>query len=202
MATAKAVGGRAAATTVGVTTVGAGGMATVGTPKMPVAPINMTPGFAAVTAVSVGEVKIMVALDLSDYSNFVLTKAIKTAKQQNAKMDIVVVVEDSFNQSDSAETEQVYKKRFQDATLTARSYQQNALAQGVKAKVRVLSGKPAAVAIVEYQKSEDLDLIVVGRQSQTFQTTKPIGSVAQSVVTHATCTVMVVRCMKKKDFID
>ena len=34
--------------------------------------------------------KIMVALDLSDYADFVLIKAIKTAKQQNAKMDIMV----------------------------------------------------------------------------------------------------------------
>ena len=46
--------------------------------------------------------KIMAALDLSDYADFVLIKAIKTAKQQNAKMDIVVVAEDRSNEIGSA----------------------------------------------------------------------------------------------------
>ena len=143
--------------------------------------------------------KIMAALDLSDYADFVLIKAIKTAKQQNAKMDIVVVAEDRGNESDSTERVRAYEKLLEDTTQAARSYQQKALDQGVKAKVRVLSGKSAAEAIIKYQQSEKLDLIVLGRRSHTRHGTFPMGAVAQRVAAYATCTVMVVRCLEKRD---
>jgi nucleotide-binding universal stress UspA family protein len=146
--------------------------------------------------------KIMAALDLSDYADFVLIKAIKTAKQQNAKMDIVVVAEDHGNEGDSVDRELVNEKLLRDATRAARSYQQKALAQGVKAKVRVRSGKSAAEEIIKYQQSEKLDLIVLGRRSHTCQATFPMGAVAQRVAAYATCTVMVVRCMEERDFMD
>jgi nucleotide-binding universal stress UspA family protein len=146
--------------------------------------------------------KIMAALDLSDYADFVLIKAIKTAKQQNAKMDIVVVAEGYSDERDSAERERANKKLLQDATRAARSYQQKALAQGVKAKVRVRSGKSTAEEIIKYQQSEKLDLIVLGRRSQTRGATCPMGAVAQRVAAYATCTVMVVRCMEKPDRTD
>ena len=146
--------------------------------------------------------KIMAALDLSDYADFVLIKAIKTAKQQNAKMDIVVVAEDQGNEDDSADWKPVNEKLLQDATRAARSYQQKALEQGVKAKVRVRSGKSAAEEIIKYQQSEKLDLIVLGRRSHTCRATFPMGAVAQRVAAYATCTVMVVRCMEERDFMD
>jgi len=141
--------------------------------------------------------KIMVALDLTDYADFVLIKAIKTAKQQNAKMDIMVVVEDKSDTSVSAESKQVKEKLIKDATLAARSYQQKALGQGIKAKIRVRSGNSAAEEILKYQKLEKLDLIVLGRRSHTHNATLPIGTVAQKVVAYATCSVMVVRQMER-----
>ena len=146
--------------------------------------------------------KIMAALDLSDYADFVLTKAIKTAKQQNAKMDIVVVAEDRSDESDSTGRERTNEKLLEDTTHAARSYQQKALARGVKAKVRVFSGRSAAEEIIKYQQSEKLDLIVLGRRSHKRQASFPMGAVAQRVAAFATCTVMVVRCMEKRDFIN
>jgi nucleotide-binding universal stress UspA family protein len=146
--------------------------------------------------------KIMAALDRSDYADFVLIKAIRTAKQQNAKMDIVMVAEDQSDESDSAGRERDSEKLLQDITRVARSYQQKALAQGVKAKVRVFSGKSAAEEIIKYQRSEKLDLIVLGRRSHKRRESFPMGTVAQREAVYATCTVMVVRCMEKRDFIN
>ncbi len=146
--------------------------------------------------------KIMAALDQSSYAHFVLTKAIKTAKQQNAKMDIVVVAVDQWDKNDSIKHKQIKEKRIHAATLAARSYQQKALTQGIKAKVRVFSGKSASEEIIKYQQSEKLDLIVIGRRSHANQSTCPIGDVAQTVAAFATCTVMVVRCMEERDLTD
>lgn len=145
--------------------------------------------------------KIMAALDLSDYADFVLTKAIKTAIQQNAKMDIVVVAEEPCCQNNiGSDCEQNKETLLRDCTRAARTYQRKALAQGVKAKVRVLSGSSAAQEIIRYQQSEKLDLIVLGRRSHSGQETCPIGVVAQNVAAYATCTVMVVRCMEERDY--
>jgi nucleotide-binding universal stress UspA family protein len=145
--------------------------------------------------------KILAALDLSDYADFVLIKAIKTAKQQNAKLDIMVVVALDRDDDASGATarERTTQRSVQNATRAARVYQQKALAQGVKAKVRVCSGKSAAEEIIKYQQSEKLDLIVLGRRSHQRRTTFPMGTVAQRVAAYATCTVMVVRCMEARD---
>ena len=143
--------------------------------------------------------KIMAALDLSDYARFVLRKAIKTARQQHAKMDIVVVAERGGEAGDPAERERMDQVRLADATRAARSYQEKALAQGVKAKVRVRSGRSAAAEIIKYQQSENLDLIVLGRRSRKVREGSPMGAVAQRVAADATCTVMVVRCMERRD---
>lgn len=146
--------------------------------------------------------KIMAALDLSDYADFVLIKAIKTAKQQNAKMDILVVAEGHCDEGESADWELISKKLIKDATHAAMSYKKKALEQGVNAKVRVRSGKSAADEIIKYQKSEKIDLIVLGRRSHPFRSSFPMGAVAQRVSAYATCTVMVVRCMEERDFMD
>jgi len=143
--------------------------------------------------------KIMAALDLSDYASFVLKKAIKTANQQNAKLDIVVVAESGSSEKDLSEWEGDNQKLLEDTTRAARSYQQKALAHGVKAKVRILYGDSAAEEIVKYQQSENLDLIVLGRRSYRVPGAFPMGAVAQSVAAYATCTVMVVRCLEERD---
>ncbi len=145
--------------------------------------------------------KIMAALDLSDYADFVLTKAIKTAKQQNAKMDIVVVAEHPVGESDSAGWKRTEETLLQGATRAARIYQKKALAKGVKTKIRVLSGNSAAEEIIKYQQMEKLDLIVIGRRSYTRRGVFPMGAVTHRVAAYATCTVMIVRCMETRDFV-
>ncbi|MDJ0785039.1 MAG: universal stress protein [Desulfosarcinaceae bacterium] len=143
--------------------------------------------------------KILAALDLSAYANFVLAKAIKTAKQQKAKLDIMVVAEASGEEGDAARRERADRPLLQAATRAARSYQERALAQGVTAKVRVRSGISAAEEIIKYQQAEQLDLIVLGRRSRRDWDAHPMGAVAQRVAAYATCTVMVVRCMETRD---
>lgn len=131
--------------------------------------------------------KIMAALDRSEYAHFVLRKAIKTALQQKAKLDIVMVVDN--NELSVAEV-----------TKIARSHQQAAISHGVKAKVRIFTGK-AAEEIIKYQKTEQLDMIVLGRRSHKQEPCRPIGAVVLEVATFATCTVMIVRSMEERDYV-
>lgn len=136
---------------------------------------------------------------MSGYADFVLNKAIRTAIQQCAKLDIVIVVEVTKSSGSPREQNLVIEELIDAATRAALSYRQKALALGVeKVKIRVLKGKSAAEEIIKYQKAENLDLVVIGRRSRTCPGTSPMGTVAQRVAAFATCTVMVVRCMDRE----
>ena len=63
---------------------------------------------------------------------------------------------------------------------------------GLRTQERVLQGDPRE-ALIEEAKKERADLIVVGSHGRTGIEKLVIGSVATHVVTHAPCSVMVVR---------
>ncbi|MEW5735967.1 MAG: universal stress protein [Thermodesulfobacteriota bacterium] len=137
--------------------------------------------------------KILAALDQSPYAEFVLNKAIKTARQQNAKLEIMVVAEKLGDGREAFDLAEVNTKLEESAVAAANAYQRHAEAQGMPAKIRPASGPSAAETIIAYQKAENLDLIVLGRRSHKNRDPFPMGHVSQRVAAHATCTVMIVR---------
>lgn len=62
-----------------------------------------------------------------------------------------------------------------------------------KVKTAILSHPSAATAITEYAEEVGADLIVIGSHGRTGLTRMLIGSVAEKVVRHAKCDVLVVR---------
>jgi nucleotide-binding universal stress UspA family protein len=68
---------------------------------------------------------------------------------------------------------------------------------GFETTARVLTGDPRE-AIVETARAERADLIVVGSHGRTGLDKLLMGSVASHVVTHAPCSVMVVKLGAKK----
>lgn len=66
-----------------------------------------------------------------------------------------------------------------------------------KVKTAILSHPSAASAITEYADEEAADLIVIGSHGRTGLTRMLIGSVAEKVVRHAHCDVLVVRSNAK-----
>jgi nucleotide-binding universal stress UspA family protein len=68
---------------------------------------------------------------------------------------------------------------------------------GFQTSARVLAGD-AREAIVETARLEKVDLIVVGSHGRTGFDKLVMGSVASHVVTHAPCSVMVVKLPKKR----
>ena len=65
-------------------------------------------------------------------------------------------------------------------------------AGGLGAEARVAEGDPR-VALLDMARAERADLIVIGSHGRTGLTRMLLGSVASHVVTHAPCTVVVVK---------
>jgi nucleotide-binding universal stress UspA family protein len=78
---------------------------------------------------------------------------------------------------------------------TAAGAERELQATGLHVEGKVLHGDPRT-ALVETARTEKADLLVVGSHSRTGVTKLLMGSVASHVVSHAPCSVMVVRLQK------
>jgi len=77
-------------------------------------------------------------------------------------------------------------------TETAQAAAKTLLSGGLKATAKLLSGDPRR-ALLDEARREKIDLIVVGSHGRSGVAKLVLGSVASHIVTHAPCSVLVVR---------
>ncbi|MFP5258081.1 MAG: universal stress protein [Acidobacteriota bacterium] len=137
--------------------------------------------------------QILVALDQSPFAVTVLEKAIALAKSQGATMSIMTVAEDFFDLGDYLDVASVTDKIFATTKADAQKYGDIAKAAGIEAKVIVEQGVSPADLIIAHAENNKIDLIVMGHQGKKGLSKYLIGSVAARVVSHAPCSVLVIR---------
>ena len=137
--------------------------------------------------------KILAALDQTISAHAVLNKAIETAKQQNATLEIMLVAENFSDIGDVLDPGNVNQRLLEGARKAGEAYKKEAEALGVSALVFVESGVSPADLIVRRAEKEGHDLIVLGHRTKKGLDRFLIGSVASKVVAHAPCSVLVVR---------
>jgi nucleotide-binding universal stress UspA family protein len=96
-------------------------------------------------------------------------------------------------QSYLEELDQAVQTQSQSIVSRASEKLRQELDQSIQIKSKSLPGSPRAV-ILEEAESQDADLIVVGSHGYGRWERFLLGSVSQSVVSHAKCSVEVVRC--------
>jgi nucleotide-binding universal stress UspA family protein len=146
--------------------------------------------------------KILIATDGSDFSK----SAIKTAgriflKAENARLKIVSVFEPpliaapapypvaSYNPNLEKELREMAEK---NVAAAGRLIREQFSDLSTNLETQVLEGSPDQ-AIVEEAENWEADLIVVGSHGYGFWERVFLGSVSDSVVHHAPCSVLVVR---------
>ena len=137
--------------------------------------------------------RILVALDQSPFAATVLDKALALAKEQGAAMTIMTVAEDFMDIGDVLDTAMVTEKLFASAKAAAENYAAKAKAAGVPATVIVEQGVSPADLIISQAETQGFDLIVMGHQGKRGLSRYLIGSVAGRVVSHAPCSVLIIR---------
>ncbi|MFZ5426063.1 MAG: universal stress protein [Thermodesulfobacteriota bacterium] len=137
--------------------------------------------------------KILAALDISDEAGTVLEKAVALAKQQGGELVLMSVAEDFRVYGDYLESVNVGEKLLAAAEKALKDAQSKAKSMGVDARIVAESAQSPADSIVDYAAANGVDLIVLGHRSKTGLERFLVGSVASKVVTHAPCSVMVVR---------
>jgi len=135
--------------------------------------------------------KIMVALDDSDYAFNALRKAMDIAKKEHAEITIYSVYSDLLEvEGLSLESRESLAQHAEE--IVARG---KAIAEKTDVFVKTVteSGPSPADNIVSYAERNNMEMIVMGHKSRTGLERLLIGSVAVKVVTYAPCSVLVVR---------
>ena len=138
--------------------------------------------------------KILAALDHSEYSVLVLKKAIDLAAKEGGELTALTVSSAPFNNLYLGEV----SGSFLDKVRTGMEESVERIKEQVKeakanVKIVVEESPSAADAIVNYAEKNGIDLIVIGNKGAGDVERFLIGSVSSKVVTHAPCSVMVVK---------
>jgi len=140
--------------------------------------------------------KILVAIDGSQNSMNAAKYALTLAKNNNADVLVVNVVDlSSIFKVLSAETKkQLTHLGIKEANKILDIVKNMAEQSGISVKTEVLkSSTSAATAIINYSKQKGIDLLVVGAGEKSRVSKVLLGSVASKVIMYAPCPVLVVR---------
>lgn len=137
--------------------------------------------------------QILAALDQSPFAVTVLDKAITLAKQQGATLTIMTVAEDFLDLGDYLDVSSVSDKILASTKAAAENYTAVAKKAGIDTKTIVEQGVSPADLIIAHAENKGIDMIVLGHQGKKGLSKYLIGSVAARVVSHAPCSVFVIR---------
>jgi nucleotide-binding universal stress UspA family protein len=135
--------------------------------------------------------KILAALDDSEYAFKALRKAIDIAKKENAELTIYSAYSDLLTvEGLSLQLRESLAQQAEEIVERGKAIAKKA---DVIAKTVTESGSSAADNIVRYAERNNMEMIVMGHKSRTGLERLLVGSVAVKVVTYAPCSVLVVR---------
>ncbi len=135
--------------------------------------------------------KILAALDDSEYAFKALRKAIDFAKKENAELTIYSAYSDLLTvEGLSLQIRESLAQQAEEIVARGKAIAKKA---DVIAKTVTESGSSAADNIVRYAERNNMEMIVMGHKSRTGLERLLVGSVAVKVVTYAPCSVLVIR---------
>ncbi|HXV79845.1 MAG TPA: universal stress protein [Candidatus Binatia bacterium] len=142
--------------------------------------------------------RILYATDYSKASGRALDEAVNLAKQNNAELWVVHVIEPlaTYASGEDFGGAELYMRleetTMRDAEASMKKLMQRLKRLKVKAKSLLVRGAPHA-QIVKAARSKKADMIVVGTHGRTGLSKLFMGSVASRVVSTARCPVVTVR---------
>lgn len=148
--------------------------------------------------------KILVPIDFSDHSKKAFRYALSFARQFNAVLEVMYVVEPTIYPSDFGFGQigfpDVEKELHDKATLELQALIGEHGSAKVKAVPVVSTGIPF-VEITTYAQAEAIDLIIIATHGRTGVEHILFGSTAEKIIRKSPCPVLVVRA-EEHDFIE
>ncbi|ATC61504.1 universal stress protein [Lactococcus raffinolactis] len=138
--------------------------------------------------------KIMVGIDGSVESANAFDRAVAVARRNDAELLLINIIDLRAFQSISTYDTMVAEDTKKGAEQLIADFAEEAKKAGIaKVKTRVEFGSPKVMMATTVPKEENVDLIMIGATGLSYIERLFIGSVAQYIVTHAKCDILVVR---------
>ncbi len=139
--------------------------------------------------------KILAPIDFSDYSKNALKYAAQFAKEFNAELYLVYVVEPMIYPADFSMGQIAIPSA--DIDLQTRAEEElvnlsKTLDPSIRVETMIKTGKPF-VEIIETAKEKDIDLIIIATHGHTGVEHLLFGSTAEKIVRKAPCPVLTLR---------
>jgi len=134
--------------------------------------------------------KLLLATDMSEYSEGAIREAINFAKKCSSKLYAMTVVE-MYTETEAV-GEKLYEQEEKRAIEHLDGIKLRAKAEGVDCEAVVHFGDEPHTLILDEAKDKKADLIIIGRRSFKGLAKLLIGDVAAKVIGHAPCDVLVV----------
>ncbi len=143
--------------------------------------------------------KILIATDGADYTREAVKKGLSLAKILGASVTGIYVVDiRSFAATYMEEMDYAYVSTISDhGDRVLEDFRQQALSMGIEVRTIKREGIPAE-EIVSVAEEDDMDMIVLGSFGQSALEKLLLGSVAEKVIRHAPCPVLLVRNKKER----
>lgn len=143
--------------------------------------------------------RILVPYDASEFSNEAFKQALEIAKKFNAKLEVLSVLGRDIAEKNNISFERAIELQDEKenmATKTLQDLEKTAKEQGVDFSFKIIYDPKPGKGIVNYANTNNYDLIVIGSHGRTGLLKHVLGSVAYSVVEHATCPVLIIKIKK------
>ncbi|WEV44996.1 universal stress protein [Streptococcaceae bacterium ESL0687] len=141
--------------------------------------------------------KILVGVDGSDEADVAFKKAIHAALRNKAQLIIANIIDSRAFQGLSGFEGVIAEDALKSSKEFMKKYEDEAREKGLKdVKSYIEFGSPRAMLSDTIPTEEKVDLIMVGSTGQTAIERLLIGSVAEYIIRHAPCDVLVVRDKK------
>ncbi len=143
--------------------------------------------------------KILVPFDGSGYSQKAFEKALEIAAKFESKLIVMTVIQSKV--SDSTGISITRMQEIQDeeediATSMLKKLEDQAKAKNVQLSIKVVHNPSSSDGIVSFADANSIDLIVMGSHGRTGFRKIVLGSVANGVLGHAKCPVLVTKGTK------
>ncbi len=140
--------------------------------------------------------KILVPYDDSEYSQKAFEKGLEIAEKFESELIVLTVIQS--NVSDSAGISLERLQEIQDEEETAamdmvKNLEEMANIKKVRLSTKIIHNPSPSDGIVSYVENNGIDLIVIGSHGRTGFKKLVLGSVANGVLTHVKCPVLVTK---------
>ena len=144
--------------------------------------------------------KILVPFDGSGYSEKAFEKAVEIAEKFESELIVMTVLQSKIPDSAGVSIERLQElqdEQEDQATVMLRKLETEANNKNIPFSIKIIHNPSSSDGIVTFAENSNVDLIVMGSHGGTGFRKIVLGSVANGVVGHAKCPVLITKGSKE-----